>query len=1408
MSAATTVQGSATHLEADRGDADSAQHQVTRTCTELTSGARLHVQEVDPRPLSAYRSAPAYVLLGDPGSGKTTEFHTECDDLEPDAAYVTARDFIRLDLDSHPEWRDTTLFIDGLDEMRADSTDARSPLDEIRARIEKLGRPNFRLSCREADWLGPNDRRSLETVAPDSRITVLLLNPLSDQNIRELVAQQVDETTARAFESEARKRGLGGMLRNPQALKLLLAAVDHAGSWPNSRLGTFESACKHMASEHNNEHWAAGAPHDADAIMDAAGRLSALLLLGGFEGYRLLPAGRTAAPQPGFVLLRDVTPQAHDLHRGALSRLFVAVGEGEFKPRHRQEAEFLAGRWLATLVDQGLPASRIVALMASPGDGRVVTPLRGLSAWLAAHSAEARQELIEADPVGVGLYGDIAGFHTEDKKRLLMSLVSFATEGPLFGHEYYDGRMEGFGDGTAWAFRSLASADTVEAIQSLLKQPLDEAHQNRAAAFVLEVLARIEDAQKPSLGALLSTLQTVLNDPATSDAAKTRALNALIHLAPQDAQSAQMLIGLLDAIHDGVLTDPDDQMRGSLLRHLYPRLLPPARLWHYLVPPGNPRVIGSNLMFWKRRILKRSSDEQVAELLDALCRESERFVPVLRNSLLDDLPVSLLARGLEAFGDTLEFERLFRWLSVAAETGRAGYRREGGAHLVREWLEQRPDVQEHLFLAWLRESVTSGSESYLHYLSCDALRFSRQPADFGWRCLKQAVLLADSEPAVAGHLLEEAFRSRDDPTTGKGLTLDVMRERIGTSPLAHRLDELCERSARLRAEEDDRQQEMEALEAQRAEEERQLQDSWAEGLRAHLDDLLDNSFAAPDLDTLAQVHLGMFMDLDRNATPQQRLHEFIGGHEELLEPVIAAIRGAISRDDVPSVAETMTLHGQSKRSWMAYPVLASLHLLEDENSSQLDQIDDNRKREALAIRFCVGTDITPGRWHFEWFEQDPGLVLDVLCHCAVPSIRRGDRATVCLNTLNSLPDRRDLVHGARLRLIDAIPLRATTEQMDLLDDLLSRAVQHPDKAPILELSAKKLSLKSLAVAQRVRWLSIQALLAPNPDMSELSEYVSVNERRLRHLAEFLRRLSRPHDTGRSLLVELRDPEALRHVIEMLGPAFPPAYWESGFVSLGMDTSDLIGHLINQLGTVPGDDVHRALAEMADDPRLGRWRDWLTGAQERQRVVNRDALYRHPSIDQLQRTLDDGEPANAADLAALLADRIEEISKQLRGDNSNPWRQFWADDREHPPTQPKHEDSCRDALLTMFGDRLPPSVEAIPEGRYAADTRADISVRADGFNVPIEIKKNSHPDLWHALRKQLIAQYTSDPTTSGFGIYLVLWFGASDTKRPPDGQRPESPEALRQRLMQQLTPDEARKISVIVLDVTKPSVEPV
>ena len=326
---------------------------------------------------------------------------------------VSARDFITLDPASHPEWRDKVLFIDGLDEMRAGRQDSRLPLDEIRNRLERLRPPGFRISCREADWLGHSDRQSLQAVSPDSRITVLSLDGLDDEQVMELLRRRYNRTDGQAFITEARQRGVSGLLVNPLTLGLLVDALRQGERWPDSRLETLEMACRQIATEHNQEHRVAKSPPPLESIVDAAGYLCALQLLAGFEGY-VTPRSITV---PSFMSLTELGAppgrlRREDLEHALATKLFRADREG-FVPLHRQVAEFLAGRYLAKLIEDGLPARRVVALLTSPSDERVVTSLRGLSAWLAAHSRQARPSLIDADPVGVGLYGDLGDLSTK-----------------------------------------------------------------------------------------------------------------------------------------------------------------------------------------------------------------------------------------------------------------------------------------------------------------------------------------------------------------------------------------------------------------------------------------------------------------------------------------------------------------------------------------------------------------------------------------------------------------------------------------------------------------------------------------------------------------------------------------------------------------------------------------------------------------------------------------------------------------------------------------------------------------------------------------------------------------------------------------------------------------------------------
>ncbi len=1377
---------------------------VDRTCTEIRSGGDGRVELGESRPLSAFGSLEAYVLLGDPGAGKTTEFGRECQALDGAAEYIRARDFIRLDLESHPEWRDRMLFIDGLDEMRAGAADSRLPLDEIRNRLERLNLPRFRISCREADWLGNNDRRNLESVSPGGSIAVLRLDPLSEKAAADLLSSLRLGVGVEEFIRVARLRGVGALLRNPLTLHLLADAVGLGTEWPASRLETFETACRRMATEQNEEHRAGVAPQPVETVLDAAGYLCALQLLSGIDGYSLAPGVESSA----FVSLDSLEDAQGrrsriDLEYALSTRLFTAVGIRTFVPVHRLVAEFLAGRCLAALIRNGLPARRVVALMTGVGDGRVVTVLRGLSAWLAALPGEARRQLIDADPVGIGIYGDIGGFTTEDKKGLLRSLTEFAAEAPLSGHQWRDGRTDEGRYDLAWAFRSLVSPDTATAINELLRTAGTEPSHDRISEFVLDLLSQADQKGSESLETLTSTIQALLLESATTPRVRRRALDAYLHLSPDGHDQTQTLIRVLEETCEGRLPDPDLGLCGTLLDRLYPGVVTPSRVWRYFPFSSRTEVpVGRMWQFWATTLMERSSDEHVAELLDALHEDAPRLIPKLDESEIEDLPIRLLERGLNALGEHVGPSRLDNWLSTVGRllvTSLPGDRVRG----VREWLEARPDTQKDLYLRWQYRRHSNETSSADEYWRCSALHESELPSDFGLWCLDQAIAISETNLAVAQELLSESCRSLRDPARSEGLTLDVLTERThGRPELAHQVEELCRASSGVesadRGHNPDYQAAVDELEARRAaalDERRQRREEWSDVIRSHEAELRENRFSPPGLDALAKAYFGLFVGIDHAVSPRSRIAEFLGGDGSLVDIVMAGLREAATRDDVPAAEQTVSFHRESKHSWLAYPVLASLHLLNEEDPARLDGLDDALKRNALAIHYCVPVGPVSARWHGRWFQDDPELVLDVLYRCAVAALRAGDESPPGLNDLETVTGHDDLVHDMRLRLLRAFPIRAPNTQHRLLDRLLTAASQHPDKPALRALIERKLSSASMTVAQRVRWVAVESLLSPEPGLQALKAWVGENERRVRHLAEFFRNFS-------DRLGSIGDPAALKDIIEMLGCSYRPLMM-NGLVTVEMDASDRISESISQLGSLASDAAQQALRDLIDNPQLAPWRGSLTRSLERQRVVHRDASYRNPTIERVQCTLSDQAPANVADLAALLVERLHDVSGDVRGGNSNPWRPFWNEDGYGWLTTPKPENSCRDSVLDALKERLPPEVDAAPEGRYAADRRADIRASRGAFNVPIEIKKNSHVDLWSALRSQLIGQYTTDPETGGYGIFLVLWFGSDVTKPPPNGNRPATPDELKRRLENDLTPDEARKVTVVVMDVTKP-----
>ena len=1246
---------------------------VSRTCTEIPPPDAAQSRQPEPQPLAAFRSAPAYVLLGDPGAGKTTAFEVESEAVG-DGLYVSARDFLTLNVDGHSEWREKTLFIDGLDEVRAGTGDVRTPFDAIRRQLDELGKPRFRLSCREADWLGVNDRKYLESVSPDGAVTVLRLNPLTHEDILSILEAQPGVGDAQKFVEEAQNQGISGLLTNPQSLELLIQAVAEGG-WPESRLDTFERACSHIARERNEEHLIGAAPPALGELLDAAGRLCAVQLIAGIAGYTVGPGESDSAyPSP-----EECGYANRDILKPALAtKLFKAESDTRFVPVHRHIAEFLGARHLAKLIDEGLPAQRVIALITG-ADGGVVTEMRGLSAWLAAQCPRARMALIERDPIGVGLYGDLHQFSHDEKRALLNALKHM---GERIGSDI---------ESLYWttAFGPLSTPGMEPTLREILTDPdRDEQHQ-MLAVFVL----RVVETGTPLPG-LSELLLDIVRDDTRASSVQALSLDAFLHTCPDGQEKTAALERLLADIQAGHVADPDDELLGTLLAKLYPQDLPASQVWNYLSEPSDSHLIGQYFLFWDRRLLEQSSDEDVCELLNSLLSPP----PGLRSALKMDelplryLPLKLLARGLKAYGDRISTEQLYDWLGVGLPMTQYKFGEE--AHDVQVWLEQHPAIQKAILTEGVRRYVESDEESFSGYMYEVEQRLYRGESTvrFWSMVCEQAIAVTDSQ--VAEYFIVRANRA--------GLAFESQLERA----CGHR--ELQNLISRIITQRDQYEAEYQERERQRrsyAEERERQRDDWLAYVRSNETALRENRAAPALLHDLAKTYLDFYPPVHRHGP--EAIGQRLQNDQDLTDAALLGLRGAVDRDDVPEATEILVLNRRERMHYLSLPFLAGLEEVGRTTQEDPSRWNDRRIRTAVLFYYCMPHGGSHPRWYQRLLAARPELVADVQIQFARSEFLRDREVIYKLWELAHDTDHAAVAQYASLPLLRAFPTRCRLKHIDALNNLLWAAIQHADRASLEELIERKLSRASMNSPQRVYWLAAGLVVSPEVYRSRLNDFVQNRESRVQHLEKFFcdfYRHSR-YELGISI------KELLICIIG--GHIGPELQSEGGFVRTAMEASRLVHRYIQHLAASPAEEASAALTGLLADPMLERWRAELSRAQDSQQIVRRDAEYRHPTLEQVRETLRGGAPANPGDLAALLVERLQEIATRIRTGNTDDWRQYWNEPSGQEPT-PKHEDHCRDALLSDLRQCLPPGIDAQPEGQYASDNRADIRVACRDF----------------------------------------------------------------------------------------------
>jgi len=1384
---------------------DPERYIAPRTCTEVEARKSRTKAESNSRPLDNYSDVEAYVLLAPPGSGKTEELKRQARSCGGEV--ISARKFLKLKTQS--EWHGRILFIDGLDEVRAGSADGRTSFDALCDKLQHLDNPRFRLSCREADWFGSNDRRHLQDVAPKEELFVLRLDPLPDSEIPEVLQRNHGVDDPDDFIEKARKRGVDTLLKNPLSLELLAKAVPD-NEWPKSRIETFEMACKSLADEFNEEHQHATITDCSNTKerLNTAGQLCAVLLLAGAPGFRL----NIGRQDNDYINLNELTGFNRTLQLESLkTRLFEAPNSEFAIPLHRQVAEFLGARYLAELVNEGLPVRRILALM-SGYDGMIVTELRGLCAWLATLSLVARDEIIERDPLGTVLYGDLSTFSSESKAQILRNLNHLAKDNFWFISTIkVDSRLGG-----------LVSYELAGVIIDVLEDPDRNDGRQSLVDFLVNTLVHAQP-----LDGVAEKLMKIIRDESRWPRIRNSAIKAFVQQRGDEEQALLDLKILMQDVYAGKVSDPDDDLLGRLLEATYPRVLSGTEVLDYLRIPRINQYL-SNEVFWTLILPRQSDCAKIAELLDELAvrydpLDAETQQTNRRIKLSTEVPLILLARFLadcEA-ASALEPQRLFNWLGVAGRPGDWNYdigfsSEERGR--VRSWLNERPELWKTLLKLGLgrckdlyKDEETSDYQQFMWMEEDRRLFGANRPIDFAEWCLDQAV--TSDDPNAARWLIRRVSDAIDDEKISRK-TVDQHIE--GQDFLKEALIErLRERKDQKKWERRLHKKEQQYEQEDQKEGEKELS-QWQIAVRDNQEELENNRASVQLLHKLAIAYFGGYYGMT-SYSPTDRLKSLLGNDNKLVESALLGLMGTVTRAELPSPYDVVRIGAEQHIQYLWFPFLAGYNELS--KPIRENGFDPNESQVRLAVTLYFNVNFWPNPWGMGeaelepfWLhallKDEPKTVAEALIKTASARLRKGLDISNRMYQLAYSDRYKEMAQVAILPLLKMYPVRCKEQQMPGLRYLLIAAHRHCRNNAFLELIETKLAHQSMNVGQRVYWLAAGFLAMPNHFRKCLHDYVAGNTRRVTNLSQFIAgRLE--YATKQS---EQIDSKALTLLIQLLGAVYPPYSTdlksdsddeEGGKVTHEMDASFRVNEFISQLSRDSSADASRELMRLEREGSLRAWHTQLKYAVNHQKGIRRESEFSHADVSAILDVLENRRPANSADLAVLAMDCLNEIASNVRGGNTSDWRQYWNVDSCNRPERPKPEDACRDSVLSDLRQRLAPlSVDAQPEGRFADDKRADIRISYGELNVPVEIKRSCHRDLWTAIRNQLVAKYTRDPETGGYGIYLVFWFGNHAHCRPtPDAELPpKDADELMRRLEDLLSDAERRKISVCVIDV--------
>lgn len=557
----------------------------------------------------------AVVLLGEPGLGKSTEFSQLIEQADAGVLVVEPVDGADLgdpasfeelvgrhlrSLPTRPVVPDvaagprgalpsTILIIDQVDE---------SPmLQQLAGCLRRAARGRdtsglrLVLGCRTADY--PANLTAVLTSVCGS-CWLADLAPLTRAQATAL-AWSVPGIDGDGLVVAAIACGAGALANVPLTLELLANTYRVRGSLDAPPTELFAEGVLQLLDEHDTERGPVNVHSTPSQRLAVAQRIAVRLVLSGRRTIwcgHALRAGAQDVDANAFAVgeetcdggIFQISPRI--VNETLAAGLFTGRGTSRLAFRHASFAAYLAARYL---VQYGVPAAQLRRLFLMPF-GRtahaVPVVLRETAAWLVNAATVDIRWLVEADPESLVPHSPLV-----DSPPLREVLVAAML--------HRAGELEAGPGGWAWARRRLAHPALGRQLLEVLADPNAGPPQDWDSYARVRVAVRLARDVDANDGAeLIERLLQLAEHDAWDASTRTLAASAAFAGDPDDAaQRLRLLLRRFDDTATATASDPDGEIRGGILRLLWPRHLTTAEVLPSLRQQSDRTFIGSLRMF-------------------------------------------------------------------------------------------------------------------------------------------------------------------------------------------------------------------------------------------------------------------------------------------------------------------------------------------------------------------------------------------------------------------------------------------------------------------------------------------------------------------------------------------------------------------------------------------------------------------------------------------------------------------------------------------------------------------------------------------------------------------------------------------------------------------------------------------